>query len=135
MINGSMVEIEIQDGRIICLLGSRGELILRTGYESYVFSPLFKLTIPPEKTQTLFNAVIDVLKNNHEGTQKEQFNYEAFSMISGVCLMALAKINDLPVNNYELNLSHDEMLLFGLALNLARENGDKDTHSVIRYVM
>lgn len=56
-------------------------------------------------------------------------------MISGVCLMALAKINDLPVNNYELNLSHDEMLLFGLALNLARENGDKETQAVIRYVM
>lgn len=134
-INGSMVEIEIQDGRLISLLGNRGELILRTGYESYVFSPLFRLTIQPEKTQTLFNAVITVLKNNHEGVYKEQFNYEAFSMISGVCLMAIAKINDLPVNDYELNLSHDEMLLFGLALNLARENGDKETQAVIRYVM
>jgi hypothetical protein len=56
-------------------------------------------------------------------------------MFSGVCLMAMAKINDLPTNNYELNLSHDEMLLFGLALNLAGENGDKDTQAVTRSIM
>lgn len=134
-INGSMVEIEIQDGQLICLLGNRGELILRTGYESYVFSPLFKLTIQPERTQTLLNAVINILKCNHEEVRKQQLNSESFSMISGVCLMAIAKINELPVNNYELNLSHDEMLLFGLALNLARENGDKEIQAVTRTVM
>jgi hypothetical protein len=134
-INGSMVEIEIQNGQLICLLGSRGELILRTGYESYVFSPLFKLTIQPERTQTLLNAVITILKSNHEEVRKQQLNSESFSMISGVCLMAIAKINELPVNNYELNLSHDEMLLFGLALNLARENGDKETQALTRTIM
>jgi hypothetical protein len=130
-----MVEIEIQNGQLICLLGSRGELILRTGYESYVFSPLFKLTIQPERTQTLLNAVITILKSNHEEVRKQQLNSESFSMISGVCLMAIAKINELPVNNYELNLSHDEMLLFGLALNLARENGDKETQALTRTIM
>lgn len=134
-INDSMVEIEIQDGRLICLLGNRGELILRTGNESYVFSHLFKLTVQPEKTQTLLNSIINVLKNNHEGFRKEQLGSESFAMISGVCLMAMAKINDLPLHNYELNLSHDEMLLFGLALNLAGEDGDKETLAVTRFIM
>lgn len=134
-INGSMLEIEIQNGRVVCLVGNRGELILRTGLDSYVFSALFKLTIQPEKVQVLLNAVIAILNKNHEEITKDKINSESFSMISGVCLMAIAKINELPVNHYELNLSHDEMLLFGLALNLARENGDKETEVVTRSLM
>lgn len=134
-INGSLMEIEIQNGRIVCLVGNRGELILRTGPESYVFSPLFKLSIQPDKAEILLNAVISAFKKNHENITDDKLNAESFSMISGVCLMALAKINELPANNYELNLSHDEMLLFGLALNLAGENGDKETQMVTRLIM
>ena len=134
-INGSLMEIEIQNGRIVCLVGNRGELILRTGPESYVFSPLFKLYIQPDKAEILLNAVISAFKKNHENITGDKLNAESFSMISGVCLMALAKINELPANNYELNLSHDEMLLFGLALNLAGENGDKETQMVTRLIM
>lgn len=134
-INGSLMEIEIQDGRIVCLVGNRGELILRTGLDSYVFSPLFKLSIKPDKAKVLLNAVMSAFKKNHENVTGDRLNVESFSMISGVCLMALAKINELPANNYELNLSHDEMLLFGLALNLASENGDRETQMVTRSIM
>lgn len=134
-INDSQIEIEIQNGRIVCLLGNRGELILRTGLDSYVFSPLFKLSIKPDKAKVLLNAVISAYKNNYENTSDNKSNIESFSMFSGVCLMALAKINELPASGYELNLSHDEMLLFGLALNLAGENADKETLSVTRSIM
>lgn len=134
-INGTLMEIEIHNGRIVCLVGNRGELILRTGPESYVFSPLFKLSIQPDKAEILLNAVMSAFKKNHENITGDKLNVESFSMISGVCLMALAKINELPANNYELNLSHDEMLLFGLALNLAGENGDKETQMVTRLIM
>lgn len=134
-INGSLVEIEIQDGHIVCLVGGRGELILRTGVESYVISPLFNLSIKPEKSDVLFNAIVKVLKQNQDKIKRNEVSQESFSMVSGVCLMAIAKINELAVNNYELYLSHDEMLLFGLALNLAGEGGDKDTQSTIRLVM
>ncbi len=134
-INDSQIEIEIQNGRIVCLLGNRGELILRTGLDSYVFSPLFKLSIKPDKAKVLLNAVISAYKNNYENTSDSKSNIESFSMFSGVCLMALAKINELPASGYELNLSHDEMLLFGLALNLAGENADKETMSVTRSIM
>ncbi|NLJ76722.1 MAG: hypothetical protein GX325_05630 [Peptococcaceae bacterium] len=126
-INGS-IEIEIHNNRIVCLLGTRGELILRTGLDSFVLSPLFKLSIKPEETKALLNAIIAAYKKNHETLLPE--NIESYSMFSGVCLMALAKINELPTCGYELNLSHDEMLLFGLALNLASENADKETLSI-----
>ncbi len=134
-INGSLMEIEIQNGRIVCLVGNRGELILRTGPESYVFSPLFKLSIKQDKVEVLLNAVVAAFKKNHKNITDDKLNVESFSMISGVCLMAMAKINELPASNYELNLSHDEMLLFGLALNLAGENCDKETQMVIRIIM
>lgn len=134
-INGSMMEIEIQNGHIVCLVGNRGELILRTGLDSYIISPLFKLVIQSDKVQILLNAIITVFKNNHDEITGGKLNNESFSMISGVCLMAMAKINELPVKNFELNLSHDEMLLFGLALNLARENSDKETQVVTRSIM
>ncbi|TEB15482.1 hypothetical protein Psfp_02130 [Pelotomaculum sp. FP] len=134
-INGSLVEIEIQDGRIVCLVGDRGELILRTGLESYVISPLFNLYIQPDKGDILFNAIVTVLKQNQDKMKRSEISQESFSMVSGVCLMAMAKINELAVNNYELYLSHDEMLLFGLALNLADEGGDKDTQATTRSVM
>ncbi len=135
LINDSQIEIEIQNGRIVCLLGNRGELILRTGRDSFVFSPLFKLTIKPEKAPVLLNAVISAYKKNYENVSNDRLNPESYSMFSGVCLMALAKINELPTSGYELNLSHDEMLLFGLALNLAGENTDKETMAVTRQVM
>lgn len=134
-INDSQIEIEIQDGRMVCLFGNRGELILRTGLDSFVFSPLFKLTIKPDKAQVLLNAVISAYKKNYENVADDSSNIESYSMFSGVCLMALAKINELPTSNYELNLSHDEMLLFGLALNLAGENADKETLAVTRSIM
>lgn len=134
-INGSMLEIEIQNGRMVCLVGNRGELILKTGFDSYVFSNLFKLTVQPEKAPSLLNAIIAVLQKNHAEKTRDKINNESFSMISGVCLMAIAKINELPVNHYELNLSHDEMLLFGLALNLAGESGDKETLATTRAIM
>lgn len=134
-INGSLVEIEIQDGRIVCLVGSRGELILRTGVESYVISPLFYLSIQQDKGEVLFNAIVKVLKQNQNKIKRDEVSHESFSMVSGVCLMAMAKINELAVNNYELYLSHDEMLLFGLALNLAGEIGDKDTQLTAKSVM
>lgn len=134
-INGSLVEIEIQGGRAVCLVGSRGELILRTGQESYVFSALFKLKVQPEGTPTLLHSLFSVLLNNHEEKARDKVGNETFSMVSGVCLMAIAKINELPVNNYVLNLSHDEMLLFGLALNLAGERGDKETKKITRGIM
>ncbi|MFX4260722.1 hypothetical protein ACOBQJ_00835 [Pelotomaculum propionicicum] len=134
-INDSQIEIEIQNGRIVCLLGNRGELILRTGMDSFVFSPLFKLSIKPDKAQVLLNAVITAYKKNYENVANEKLNPESYSMFSGVCLMALAKINELPTSGYELNLSHDEMLLFGLALNLAGENADKETLAVTRQIM
>ena len=134
-LNDSQIEIEIQNGRIICLLGSRGELILRTGLDSFVFSPLFKLLIKSEQAQMLLDAVISAYRKNYENLSDDKSNIESYTMFSGVCLMAMAKINDLPANNYELNLSHDEMLLFGLALNLAGENGDKDTQNVTRSIM
>ena len=134
-LNGSMYEIEIQNARIVCLVGGRGELILRTGPESYVFSPLFKLVIEPAKAPALLDAIIEVLRKNHVEMTGDKINSETFSMISGVCLMSMAKINELPVNNYELNLSHDEMLLFGLALNLASENADKEIKAIARSIM
>lgn len=134
-INGSMVEIEVQDGRIVCLIGGRGEIILRTGLESYVISNLFNLYIQPDKGDVLFNAIVTVLKQNQDKIKRNEISNESFSMVSGVCLMAMAKINELAINNYELYLSHDEMLLFGLALNLAAEYGDKDTQAAARSVM
>ena len=134
-LNGSLVEIEIQEGRIVCLVGSRGELIMRTGVESYVISPLFNLSIQPDKGDILFNAIVTLLQQNQQKIKGNEVSHESFSMVSGVCLMAMAKINELAVNNYELYLSHDEMLLFGLALNLAGEGGDKDTQATTRSVM
>jgi hypothetical protein len=134
-INGSMVEIEIQDGRIVCLVGGRGELILRTGVESYVISNLFNLSIKQDKGDVLFNTIVKVLKQNKDKIKRNEISQESFSMVSGVCLMAMAKINELAINNYELYLSHDEMLLFGLALNLAGECGDKDTQAAVKSVM
>lgn len=134
-INDSQIEIEIQNGRIICLLGNRGELILRTGLDSFVLSPLFKLFIKPEKARVLLNAVVSAYIKNYENVADDDSNFESYTMFSGVCLMALAKINELPANNYELNLSHDEMLLFGLALNLAGEDADKETLAVTRSIM
>lgn len=134
-INGSAIEIEIQNGRLVCLVGTRGELILRTGQDSYVFSPLFRLAIPPQKVQILLSTLTTVFQKNHDEVTAGKLNNESFLMISGVCLLAMAKINELPLNNYELNLTHDEMLLFGLALNLARENGDTETQAVTRTVM
>jgi len=134
-INGAMVEIEIQDGRIVCLVGGRDELILRTGMESYVISHLFNLSIQQDKGDVLFNTIVTVLKQNQDKIKSNEISQESFSMVSGVCLMAMAKINELAINNYELYLSHDEMLLFGLALNLAGECGDKDTQAAARSVM
>ncbi|MDD2554548.1 MAG: hypothetical protein PHP51_08250 [Desulfotomaculaceae bacterium] len=127
------IEIEIQNGRMVCLLGNRGELILRTGLDSFIFSPLFKLSIKPDNAQVLLNAVISAYKKNYENVAPE--NIDSYSMFSGVCLMALAKINELPTSGYELNLSHDEMLLFGLALNLAGENADKETLAITRSII
>lgn len=135
LINDSQIEIEIQNGRMVCMLGNRGELILRTGLDSFVFSPLFKLSIKPDKAQVLLNAVISAYKKNYGSVSDDRSNVESYSMFSGVCLMALAKINELPTSGYELNLSHDEMLLFGLALNLAGENADKETLAVTRSIM
>lgn len=135
LINDSLIEIEIQEGRIVCLIGGRGELILRTGMESYVISPLFNLSIQPGKSEILFNAIVKVLKQNQDKIKRNEISQETFSMISGVCLMAIAKINELAINQYELYLSQDEMLLFGLALNLAAEDGDKDTQATTRSVM
>ena len=135
LINDSQIEIDIQNGRIVCLLGNRGELILRTGPDSFVFSPLFKLSIKPDQARLLLNAVISAYKKNYENVAGDMSNFESYSMFSGVCLMALAKINELPGAGYELNLSHDEMLLFGLALNLAGENADKETLAVTRSIM
>ncbi len=127
------IEIEIQNGRIVCLLGNRGELILRTGLDSFVFSPLFKLSIEPGQAQVLLKAVVSAYIKNYENVSPESI--ESYSMFSGVCLMALAKINELPTCGYELNLSHDEMLLFGLALNLAGDNADKETLAVTRSII
>ncbi len=134
-INGSMVEIEIHNGHIIGLIGNRGELILRTGLECYVFSPLFKLTIQPNKSQTILNSLLAILKSNHKEINEDRINSETFSMIAGICLMAIAKLNELPINNYEINLSHDEMLLFGLALNLISESGDREIQAATRPIM
>ncbi|OPY57337.1 MAG: hypothetical protein A4E55_01733 [Pelotomaculum sp. PtaU1.Bin035] len=134
-INGSLLEIEIEGGRMAGLVGSRGELILRTGQDSYVFSALFNLKISPGDVAVLLNAVIGTLKNIHDEIANNKIENESFAMISGVCLMAIAKINELPLNEYELNLSHDEMLLLGLALNIASENTDKETQKVTRSVM
>ncbi len=127
------IEIEIQNSRLICLLGNRGELILRTGLDSFVFSPLFKLTVEQDQARVLLNAVISAYKMNYENVSPESI--DSYAMFSGVCLMALAKINELPTSGYELNLSHDEMLLFGLALNLAGENADKGTLAVTRSIL
>lgn len=134
-INGSLVEIEIENGRMVSFVGSRGELILRTGDDSYVFSALYNLKIPPKDVPVLLNAVIGTLTNIHDEITKNKIENESFAIISGVCLMAISKINELPLNNFELNLSHDEMLLLGLALNLTIENTDKDTQKIIRSVM
>lgn len=134
-INGSLAEIEIEGGRLVCLVGSRGELILRTGLDSYVFSSLFNLRIPEEDVPLLLNAVMVTLKNIHNEITASKIENESFAMISGVCLMAISKVNELPLNGYELNLSHDEMLLLGLALNISGENADKETQKVIRAIM
>lgn len=134
-INGSMLEIEIQNGRIVLLVGSRGELILRTGLESYVLSSLFKLNIQPGSAPLLLDSLFAVLTKNYADKAREKVSNDTFTMVSGVCLMGIAKLNELPVNNYELNLSHDEMLLFGLALNLAGEIGDKETQRITRLIM
>jgi len=134
-INGSLVEIEIENGRMVGFVGSRGEFILRTGDDSYVFSALYNLKIPPEDVPVLLNAVIGTLTNIHGEVTSSKIENELFAIISGVCLMAISKINELPLNDYELYLSHDEMLLLGLALNLTIENSDKDTQKVIRSVM
>jgi len=134
-INGSLVEIEIEGGRMVGFVGSRGELILRTGDDSYVFSALYNLRILPADLPMLLNAVIGTLKNIHDEIIKNKIENESFAIISGVCLMAISKINELPLNDYELHLSHDEMLLLGLALNLATENADRETQKIIRSVM
>jgi hypothetical protein len=134
-INGSLAEIEIEDGRLVCLVGSRGELILRTGLDSYVFSSLFNLKVSPNDVPLLLNVVMRTLKNVHSEISLRKIDNETFAMISGVCLMAISKVNELPLNSYELNLSHDEMLLFGLALNISGENADKETLKVIRTIM
>ncbi len=134
-INGNMIEIEVQDGRMVGFVGNRGELILRTGTDSFIFSPLFKLTVRQEKIQVLLHVIMDVFRNNHEEYSSGRVSRESFSMISGVCLMAMAKINELPANNFELSLTHDDMLLFGLALNLAGEKGDKNTQIITRSIM
>jgi L-rhamnose mutarotase len=135
LINSALLEIEIQDGRIVCLIGNRGELILRTGIESYVISPLFALSFQPDRVDILFNAIVTVLKKNKDKVKTNEASQESFSMVSSVCLMAMAKINELVINNYEIYLSHDEMLLFGLALNLAGEEADKDTQAATRAIM
>ncbi|MDD4170402.1 MAG: hypothetical protein PHD36_09170 [Desulfotomaculaceae bacterium] len=134
-INGSLVEIEIESGRIAGFIGSRGELILRTGLDSYVLSSVFKLTIPPENVPVLLHAVTKALKNIHNEITDSKIEKESFAMVSGVCLMAISKLNELPINEYELNLSHDEMLLLGLALNISAEHADKNTQGVIRSIM
>lgn len=134
-INGSMIEIELHNGKLIGMIGNRGELILRTGTDSYVFSALFKLLLQPDNAPVLFSSLFSVFLSNHEDRAGGKVSNETFNMVSGVCLMAIAKINDLPLNNYELNLSHDEMLLFGLALNLASERGDKETTKIAGNIM
>lgn len=135
LINDSMVEIEIEGGRMVGFVGSRDELILRTGEDSYVFSALFNLKILPADVPMLLNAVIGTLKNVHAEIRKNKIESETFAIISGVCLMAISKINELPLNDYELYLSHDEMLLLGLALNLAMENAEQEMQKKIRSVM
>jgi len=134
-INGSSLEIEIQEGRLVCFLGNRGELILRTGLDSYVFSPLFKLTFQPDKSLLILDSLTEILKKKYFEASHGKISPETFSMVSGVCIMAIAKLNELPVHNYELKLSHDEMLLFGLALNLTGEFCDSETLSAIKSIM
>lgn len=134
-INDSMVEIEVHNGKLVCLIGSRGEVILRTGPDSYVFSPLFNIKIKPDKVQILLESLFSVLNNKYQEVIKGMVTNEMYTMSTGVCIMAIAKINELPLNNYELNLSHDEMLLFGLAINLASEYGGKEFHQVAKNIM
>jgi len=134
-INGSLIEIEIEGGYMVGFIGSRGELILKTGQDSYILSALFNLRISPDDVPILLNSITGTLKNIHNEINKNSIKNESFAMISGVCLMAISKINELPLNEYELNLTHDEMLLLGLALNLASEDADKETQRVIRAIM
>lgn len=134
-INGALVELELENGRVVGFIGSRGELILRTGDDSYVFASLYNLKIQPEDVPVLLQSVIGTLTNIHSEIAANKIESESFAMISGVCLMAISKINELPLNDHELYLSHDEMLLLGLALNLTIENADNDTQKIIRSVM
>lgn len=134
-INGAQVEIELENGRMVGFIGSRGEFILRTGEDSYVFSALYNLKIPAEDVAVLLQAVLGTLSGIHDEVADKSITSESFAMISGVCLMAISKINELPLNNFELYLSHDEMLLLGLALNLANESTDQNTQKIIRSVM
>lgn len=134
-INGSHIEIEIEGGRAVCFIGSRGELILRTGQDSYVLSSVFNLKIPPQDVPVLLRAVTETLKNFHNEIINSKMENESFAMVSGVCLMAISKLNELPINEFELNLSHDEMLLLGLALNISAEHANKETQGIIRSIM
>ena len=134
-INGSAVEIELENGRIVCFIGSRGELILRSGEESFVIASLYSLQIVPQDVPVLLQAIIKTLSGIHDDVISDKIENDTFAMVSGVCLMSISKINELPLNDYLLYLSHDEMLLLGLALNLAMENANEKTQTVIRSVM
>jgi hypothetical protein len=134
-INGSVVEIELENSRLVCFVGGRGELILRTGDESFVISSLYSLTILPQDVPVLLQAVIGTLSGVHDEVISDNIENDTFAMVSGVCLMSISKINELPLNDYILYLSHDEMLLLGLALNLSIENADDKTQAIIRSVM
>ncbi|MDD3654074.1 MAG: hypothetical protein PHO01_07810 [Desulfotomaculaceae bacterium] len=134
-INGSHIEIEIEGGRVVGFIGSRGELVLRTGLDSYVFSSVFNLQISPADVPVLLHAVTETLKGIHNEIVNNKIETESFAMVSGVCLMAISKLNELPINEYELNLSHDEMLLLGLALNISAEHSNRETQGVIRSIM
>lgn len=134
-INGSSVEIELENGRIACFVGSRGELILRAGEESFVIASLYSLKIMPQDVPVLLQSIISTLSGIHDEVITDSIEKDTFAMVSGVCLMSISKINELPLNDYLLYLSHDEMLLLGLALNLALENANEKTQAVIRAVM
>ncbi len=134
-INNTMLEIEVHDSKLVCLIGSRGEVILRTGPDSYVFSPLFNIKITPEKVQTLLESLFCVINKKYQELINGKVTNEVYTLSTGVCIMAIAKINELPLNDYELNLSHDEMLLFGLAINLAIEYNGKEIHQIAKNIM
>ncbi|MCL2766162.1 MAG: hypothetical protein FWD21_00580 [Peptococcaceae bacterium] len=134
-INGTAVEIELENSRVACFVGSRGELILRVDEESFVIASLYSLKIMPKDVPVLLQAIISTLAGIHDEVIASEIENDTFAMVSGVCLMSISKINELPLNDYMLYLSHDEMLLLGLALNLAIENANEKTQTVIRAVM